>query len=129
MGERASDKFRQEANDGFCHGDDSGDDDVAPKPSVIDDATASVRINSITCAEMEATFDRVEFVLSSVRTLNNKSTRLLVNSSRFIDDVTDVMSQYHGGLHLTFSAMSATIQLVDTNFTRQVGTATEQSDQ
>jgi len=104
----------------FCNGRNGSGDDVAAKPGVVDDATAAFRCSNITCSEVDVSFDRVEFVLSAVRTVSSRWARLVVNGSLFIDDIADSGSQYHGGLHLTFPAVSASIQIVDTNFTRQV---------
>jgi hypothetical protein len=92
----------------------------ADAPEVVADVTAATVGFNFTCAELDAVFDRVEFVLGAVRMSASKSMRFRIISSLFTDSVDDGGNQFLGGLHLSFSALSAVVELIDTNFTRQV---------
>jgi hypothetical protein len=96
---------------------DAGGGDTLEAGAYVTEATVSY---NVTCAEVDAVFERVESVLGAIQLLATRSLRLRINGSRFVDDVDDKGNQFHGGLHLTFSALSSVIELIDTNFTRQV---------
>jgi hypothetical protein len=96
------------------------DDAGCDAPEVVADLTAATVGFNVTCAELDAVFDRDEFALGAIRITTNRSMRFKIVNSQFTDSVEDKGNQFLAGLHLNFNAMSAVIELIDTNFTRQV---------
>lgn len=90
--------------------------------SATDITTATKTGNNMTCDNVDVTFERVEFVHGSVRIEAIHSAAFRMTRSRFVDEVTDPYNQFMGGLHLRFNALSASVQITESNFTNQVRT-------